>query len=709
MFKGYVFEIFRIFIRMKFVPFLLFIFTVLQGSTQQEIDSLENLLNAANSDQDRISAMSALVDLYGSLPEAELYLKSMLDLGDKVNGKIKDQALRKAAKFYLNNSNNNLGIDYLRKAIAWEKQNDFTTLYVSYQDMGKWYQKNYMLDSAIFYYQNAEEGFAVMKDFESLVNVLNKQGVILKNVENYGEALEKYYKAYDIAQIHQLDKNLASTCINIGVVFKKQDQLEDAMQYYQKAEKIFLQLKDHIGLANAYNNMGNIYRIQDEYQWALSNYKKAIKYRKLGGSEKTLSYSYNNIALVYKEQLKFDSTLYYLGLSEDYKIKLEEFASLASTYLNFADTYASLDDSVNFMKYHDLAMEYALKYNQYSTVQELNIIHSSYAAGKESYQKAYELLIAVIHQMDTLSDKEQKVLSQVLQAKYNDKQKQDLIFELQKSLQEKEELTNELSSKAQLLKEDEAKLTWLVIFLVVVSVLLIIALLLMVRSFRLVKQGASEYEIINRELSAIKTGVEEKEMMLKEIHHRVKNNLQVVKSLIRLQREATTGAGGDILTEFENRVSSIALVHESLHGSIDLTKVDVKDYYERLIQDLIDVYSVEQQITSKIHVDRLSFGLDTLIPLGLLTNEIVSNALKHGFRGRKEGRLEVNLKSLEEETYLLEIADDGIGMHEDYLSVNSLGLELIDTLVGQLDGTKQVIIENGTKYIIKFKNQDKFK
>lgn len=694
---------------MKFVPFLLFIFIVLLGRTQQGIDSLESLLNEAISDQDRISTMSALVDLYDNLPEAELYLKSMLDLGEKVSGEIKDQALRKAAKFYLKNANSNLGVDYLRKAILWEKHNGYTTLYDSYQDLGKWYQKNYSLDSAIFYYQHAEEGFALIKDFESLANVLNKQGVILKNVENYGEALEKYYKAYDIAQTHELDKNLASTCINIGVVFKRQDQLEDAMQYYQKAEEIFLQLNDYIGLANAYNNMGNIYRIQDQYQWALSNYKKAIKYRKLGNSEKTLSYSYNNIALVYKEQLQFDSTLYYLGLSEDYKIKLEEFASLASTYLNFADTYASLDDSVNFIKHHDLAMEYALKYKQYSTVQELNIIHSSYSADKGRYQKAYELLIEVIHQMDTLSDKEQKILSQVLQAKYNNKQKQDLILELQKSLQEKEELTNELSSKAQLLKEDEAKLTWLVIFLVAVSALLIIALLLMLRSFRLVKQGASEYERINRELRTIKTGAEEKEMMLKEIHHRVKNNLQVVKSLIRLQREAVAGDGGDILTEFENRVSSIALVHESLHGSIDLTKVDIKDYYERLIQDLIDVYSVEQKITSKIAVDQLSFGLDTLIPLGLLTNEIVSNALKHGFKGRKEGCLEVKLKSLAEGMYQLEIADDGIGIDEDYLSVNSLGLELIDTLVGQLDGTKQIIVENGTKYIIKFKNQDKFK
>lgn len=687
---------------MKGVVIWLLVFFGSALYAQHEIDSLENLLNNADTDEERLVVISELIDLYGTLPEAELYVKSLLDLGEKSGGEIKIDALRKAGNFYLNSENPQKGINFWYKAIVWGQKNELTNVFDVHMDLGKYYQKKFMLDSSIYYYQLAEEGFEKNKSFEDLANVLNREGVLLKNVENYGEALEKYYKAYDIAKEHGLDKNEASACLNIGVVFKKQDLFEDAMEYYKKAEDKYLELQDHLGLANVYNNMGNVYRIQDEFDLALTNYKKAIKNRKIGGSDKTLSYSYNNIALVYKEKLQFDSTLHYLKLSEDYKLKLEEFSSLSSTYLNFADTYVSLDDSINFEKYIKLTKEYALKYQQYPLIEEMNILYSKYAADKGNYEKAYDLLVSVIQQMDTLSTKEQKVLSQVLQAQYKDKQKEELIIELQKSLNEKDDLTKQL-------KNDESNLSLLVVFLVFVFLLLAVALILMFRSFRRLKNGAEEYERINEELRATRLGAEEKDMMIKEIHHRVKNNLQVVKSLIRLQREAAEDSGCGVLTDFENRVSSIALVHESLHGSIDLTKVDVQDYYRKLIKDLIDVYSLEQEITSTIQVDELSFGLDTLIPLGLLTNEIVSNALKHGFKGKEYGHLEVSLKYLSQDEYELKISDDGVGIAEDYLSRNSLGLELIDTLVGQLDGTKNLVVENGTKYIIKFKNQDKIR
>jgi two-component sensor histidine kinase len=687
---------------MKSVVFWSLFLLGISGVSQSAIDSLENELINASTEEDKVGIMSQLVDLYGVDPEAELYVKSILDIGEKAGGVVKSQSLAHAYDFYLGKSDTLLGLKYLYQAMDWEKKKNLPNLYDTFEYYAKWHKKQNALDSAIHYYQLAEEGFALQKDYKNLAEVLNKQGIILKNIENYGEALEKYYEAYDIAKAHNIKSGLASTCINIGVVFKKQDQLEDAMDYYYQAEKIYLDLENYIGLANVYNNIGNIYRIQDEFDWALTYYKKAIKHRELGGSEKTLSYSYNNIALVHKEQLFYDSALHYLKLSEKYKIKLEENASLSSTYLNLAETYILLDDSINFVKYYELGKEYAVEYDQHSIIEELNIVFSKYAASKGNYQEAYEFLVSVIQQMDQLSSKEQEVLSQVLQAKYNDKQKQELIVELEDSLAKQNKQAEELQA-------DEDKLWTLIMVLIGMFILLAVVVVLMFRGFRRVKQGAAQIEQVSRELTETRIGAEEKEMMIKEIHHRVKNNLQVVKSLIRLQKEGANEDSFQLLTEFENRVSSIALVHESLHGSVDLTKVDMEDYYEKLIQDLIEVYSVGQVIHSEVSVEELSFGLDTLIPLGLLTNEIVSNALKHGFRGKEKGTIHVTIKNMEDNGYLLTIADDGVGISEDYLSRNSLGLELIDTLVWQLEGTKELVVENGTKYIIRFKNQDKIK
>lgn len=669
---------------------------------QQEIDSLEHLLTTDKSDEDKVDIIMQLVDLYGEKPEAELYLKSLLDVGEKAGGELNSTALKKAYAYYSKNKGSKDGLEYLKKSIQFEKKNELSSLYDSYELLGKYFQGEVELDSAIYYFQLAESGYEGIGDNKSLVSVLNKQGILFKNIQNYGEALKKYYKAFEIAKQHNLDANLASTCINLGVVFKNQDQLDEAMKYYVQAEEIYLKLDEYIGLANVYNNIGNIYRIEDEFKKALDYYKKAIKNRELGGSEKTLSYSYNNIALVFKEQLQYDSALYYLKLSEQYKIKLQEYASISSTYMNFADLYSVLDDSTNFVKYYLQTKEFALKYNQFSIIEELNILYSKYAASKGNYKEAYDYLISVIQQMDTLSTKEQDVLSKVLQAQYDNKQKQELIIELESSLAKQNKQADEL-------RENEDKLWMLIVVLIFVFVLLTIVLVMMFRSFKRLKIGAEKYAQINKELTETKLGAEEKEMMIKEIHHRVKNNLQVVKSLIRLQRDGVSDESSNLLTDFENRVSSIALVHESLHGSVDLTMVDVEEYYSRLIKDLIEVYSVGQEITSSLKIGKLSFGLETLIPLGLLTNEIVSNALKHGFRGKSEGHLSVIVDRLSEEQYLLEIADDGVGISEDFLTRGSLGLELIDTLVGQLDGEKELIIKNGTKYRITFKNQDKIK
>ncbi|MCB9197075.1 MAG: tetratricopeptide repeat protein [Flavobacteriales bacterium] len=649
--------------------------------------------------EDKIEVISELITLYDDNPEGELYLKSLVNLVQNSSFEFQEKAFKVAYQYYSKRENKSLTNQWFKECLNIQKKNGSEHIYETFEDLGDWFKKNFELDSAIYYYVQAENGFKLKEKNKELVEVLNKQGIIQKDLNNFGEALQKYYLAYDLAKSYKLTNNLASTCINIGVVFKKQDQFEDAMLYYKEAEKLYVSLDDHIGLANAYNNIGNILRINGEYQMALQNYKKAIKHRNLGGSEKTLSYSYNNIALVYKDLGVYDSAIYYLKISEGYKIKLNEEASLSSTYLNFADTYAKINDSVNFLVYYELAEKYSLDYNDYLNVQELKIIASEYSAQKGRFKDAYYSLLEVIEMMDTMSNKEQQVLSQVLKAKYDDKKKVELINELEVSLQVQKDQENEL-------KQDEKRLKIVVGALISVSLVLILVLFIMFRNSVGLKKSNEKLAVLNSELATTKLGAEEKEIMIKEIHHRVKNNLQVVKSLIRLQKESA-GESLEMLSDFENRVSSIALVHESLYASVDLSKVDVGAYYEKLINDLIDAYAVGQTIEKIITIDKLTFGIDTLIPLGLLTNEIVSNALKHAFKGMDKGQIYITLNELKDGKYYLEIADNGRGLNKDFLNRNSLGLELIDTLVGQLDGVKELTVNNGTKYVIIFKNQDK--
>jgi two-component sensor histidine kinase len=244
--------------------------------------------------------------------------------------------------------------------------------------------------------------------------------------------------------------------------------------------------------------------------------------------------------------------------------------------------------------------------------------------------------------------------------------------------------------------------------LVVGSFFLVVVLLVLLKNFLALKKGTNDLKSINEEFAQTRLSSDEKDILIKEIHHRVKNNLQIIKSLIRLQNSSIEDAViQNILMDFENRVTSMALVHESLYKSLDLSKVNVKEYYTKLLNDLIQAYTIDIEIEGNFDINIENFGIDTLIPLGLLTNEIISNALKHGFEGMTKGIITVKIEQFESGLYQLIIGDNGIGMHERFQNKQSLGMELIETLVEQLDGEMTRIIENGTHYIITFKSQDK--
>lgn len=679
---------------------LLATFTV--SSQQTKIDSLETLLQKETDVANKINLIDQLTDLYSSKKEAELYVKSALDLSAKADDLFKCVAYNNAFEYYLAMRAYKKAQAFKRKEFAlWNTLGNLKKLGKCHFDLGYSFNKEYVLDSAIVHFKHANTLFTNEKDWKNVIITRNRLGIIDKDLGNFAAALKLYHESYTIAKENNMTEELASTCVNIGVVLKKQNQLVEALAYYSEAEELYKKEDNYIGLANVYNNIGNVYRIQQKYEASLDSYKLAISNRGKGGSEKTLSYSYNNMALVFKAQDQYDSTLYYLSISEEYKIKLNENSSLASTYLNFAETYSAIGDSVNFMYYFEIAESHAVEFNNTSILQELYLARSEFESSKGNFEEAYGYLLKGVNQFGTLDENKQITLGKVLQAKFQGQQKEEIIAQLEKT-------NDELDKKTKQLAKEERGFRRMTIGLVVASFVLIIVLLVLQRNLSAFKKGTSKLKNINEELIQTRLTSDEKDILIKEIHHRVKNNLQIIKSLIRLQNNTIEDEViSEILLDFESRVTSMALVHESLYKSLDLSKVNIKEYYTKLLNDLIQAYSLEVEIEGRFDINIENFGIDTLIPLGLLTNEIISNALKHGFEGKEKGIISVEIKLLKPDTYQLKIGDNGIGMHERFQNKQSLGMELIETLVDQLDGEMTRIIENGTHYIITFKSQDK--
>jgi PAS domain S-box-containing protein len=203
----------------------------------------------------------------------------------------------------------------------------------------------------------------------------------------------------------------------------------------------------------------------------------------------------------------------------------------------------------------------------------------------------------------------------------------------------------------------------------------------------------------------IEASLKEKDVLLKEIHHRVKNNLQIIISLLNLQSgyikdEATLKA----VKDGQSRVRSMALVHEKFYQSDELSEIIFSEYIEKLCHFLYQSYGDKtDRIELQIKGDRIGLDMDTAMPCGLLVNEIVSNAYKYAFPGNEKGRILIELKKTNGKMMLL-VQDNGVGFHEDFSleKSDSLGMQLIQALTSQLDGELKVSFENGTSFEISF-------
>lgn len=206
----------------------------------------------------------------------------------------------------------------------------------------------------------------------------------------------------------------------------------------------------------------------------------------------------------------------------------------------------------------------------------------------------------------------------------------------------------------------------------------------------------------------IRASLHEKEVLLKEIHHRVKNNLQVITSLLSLQSAKIPGAEIQaILKESQTRVKSMALVHEELYQSEDFSRVDFADYIRRLTSNLFHTYQTGPVVVSlRVDVEKVYLTVDTAIPCGLIINELVSNALKHAFHGRAEGSITIRLQR-DGAAHVLTVSDDGVGLplEVDPRTTETLGLQLVSTLTRQLGGSLAVTREKGTQFELRFVEQ----
>ncbi len=238
----------------------------------------------------------------------------------------------------------------------------------------------------------------------------------------------------------------------------------------------------------------------------------------------------------------------------------------------------------------------------------------------------------------------------------------------------------------------------------------------MVYENRYSRVNANEVIVITRDVTdkvefetQLIESVKEKEILLKEVHHRVKNNLQVISSILNLQSSYVEDEKTlEIINESQNRIRSMSYIHESLYQTKDFSSIDFHDYITNLVQNLVHSYQLFTGKTKlNLDIDKVQLILDQAIPCGLILNELVSNSLKYAYPEGTGGEIQIEIKE-ESGKIKIRVEDFGLGLPEGFKieESDSLGLGLVDTLVDQIDGELILKTENGTKYLIIFEKQD---
>jgi PAS domain S-box-containing protein len=204
----------------------------------------------------------------------------------------------------------------------------------------------------------------------------------------------------------------------------------------------------------------------------------------------------------------------------------------------------------------------------------------------------------------------------------------------------------------------------------------------------------------------LQSSLSEKEVLLREIHHRVKNNMQVISSLLNLQsRRVSDPIVLDMFRESQRRIRSMALIHERLYQSSDLSRIEFSQYVGNLATHLFHSYQVDSnRIRLTMDTEEVFLNINTAIPCGLIVNEMVSNALKHGFPNGRNGEVAIELHRVSGEGYVLRVRDDGVGFPEelDFRRTDTLGMQIVMTLVSQIEGSIELRREKGTEFKILF-------
>ena len=564
--------------------------------------------------------------------------------------------------------------------IVAKKADNLEALADIHSKLGIWHDVHGGSSDSVFHYFNlARTEFLKIGNRVGFADASNNLGFAYSRRSLYKQALPLYQKALEIYDSLKLLDKSASANMNIGIIYQSNNEIDKALAKYKEALEHY-----GSGQINRLNykplsNIATIYNRQEKYDSAIEIYSKLIVFADSTQDFRGLAIFHNNLATSFMEKGYFEKALATSESSLEYKRTLKDTVGMVASLNTTATIYQKTGDHRNAVLLANQGLELNRKVRIPGDQLELLKILAESNLEIGQHQKSAKYFRQYVVLKDSLDrEQKQKEISEIME-KYETAQREKEISELELKNQQTE-LENQTSANQRNL------LLLISIVLVVISILL----------FILFRTRTKSNAIISKSLS-------EKETLLKEIHHRVKNNLQVVSSLLSMQsRFIKDKEALGAVNEGQARVESMALIHQKLYQETNLSGVKAKEYIEDLAETLRQSYATDTEIEFDFEVDDLTIDVDTIIPIGLILNELICNSLKHAFPEESEGKISILLKKLEDELKL-QVSDNGVGDSSSPNSKNSFGKILIDSLAAKLKATLTIDSTVGTSTILNIK------
>lgn len=538
---------------------------------------------------------------------------------------------------------------------------------VSFRYLGMW-------DSSLAVLKQNEEVIRIRKDTVRLANCILLQGTILQGQGNVKPALECYFKALEVISQIKEHPLIYLTQQSIATLYLE-------MEEYRKAVELLRSIKNEYeakvqGKMTLYNTLGKAYQGLNSFDSALYYYRKSVDECLTRNQPGQAAIAYRFLGELLNQHGRYDEALDYLqkGIKVCDRKKMKQ--EYALTCNSLGTSLLNLHKLNKAETYFTEAMSIGSELNDISILKDAANGLRHVNAKKRKFEIAYYYLEQYKQYSDSLLNAKniRAIATRNLEYEYNN-EKASFIQQ-----QEEERLLHQESLKRQKLIRNTIIVLFLILSLVSV--------------------------IIYRSYKAKKKANDEKAALMKEIHHRVKNNLQIISSLLSIQTESVTDAGViDAVKESQSRVKAMALIHQLLYQNNDLSRIDFNIYLPQLTHVLSSIFRREgQKIKVTVDAKDIAFDIDMAVPLGLIITELVSNAFKYAFRDAPMGNIGIRIQPLGEKKFRLTVSDNGKGLPPDidFDQLDSMGLRLVKLLTNQLAGNFNYQYNKGAVFNVEF-------